>query len=569
MSIKGLLAATAAFAIMATPGAGAQTSQSSQSSQTSHREGKTTFKTDGLPALHTASDRVSFWQDGRAKSADEWTLMPSVRPDVLETIAETVTFATERDTLTVSPKVWESVDLVIVTEKGDSAFTRVTRMSANPFEQPSPEMRKIASSGLLSREQAEFDIRALVYSLNEIHPDIYSRCNQAEFHRAVNKAIRELPDSVSIPRLYLAAAPLVAMIGDGHTNLGFPFNDVFTEELPRRPYSVDIFGDGRMVCSWSMDGRIPEGSEIVAINGMSRDSILNSMLPYVAGEREHFRLSRLDGVYSGLDYLLYPADSYTVEFRAPGKKKNKTVTCQPVTWAELKERIPKKEKSRKPPYSYTVNEKGNVAIMDFNSFSDQEAMGQFADSMFRELRDKKIGNLVIDLRQNGGGNSNVGDTLLRYISPIPFIQFEKSLVRVTPLSTKMMRGANVTPGLHFFESDSTDYIAPRTPEEGHYDGNVYLLTSNHTFSSAASFSWTFKEAGCGTVVGEESGGMNVAYGDILSYRMPVSRLRASVSFKRFWQFRANEDEIHGTLPDVAVPSSDALDEALRLIRQKK
>lgn len=552
MFMRGLFLAAVAAAGIAAPGAVAEEINSGA----------------GMPVLRTASDHVSFWLDGR-KNADVWGLDPSVRPDVLETTAATVTFASERDTLTVSPGVWESVDLVVVTEKGDSAFARVTRQSANPFEQPSPAMRKIAPSGLLSREQAEFDIRALVYSLSEIHPDIYSMCDQEAFHRAVNKAIRELPDSVSIPRLYLAAAPLVAMIGDGHTNLGFPFNDVFTEELPRRPYAVGISGDRRMVCSWSMDGRIPEGSEIVAINGMGRDSILDSMLPYVAGEREHFRLARLDGVYSGLDYLLYPADSYTVEFRAPGKKKTETVTYRPVTWAELNERLPRKEESKRPPYSYAVNEKDNVAIMDFNSFSDKVAMGHFADSMFRDLRERNIGNLIIDLRQNGGGNSNVGDTLLRYISPIPFDQFDKSLVRVTPLSARMRRNANFTPGLYFFETDTADYIVPRTPEEGHYAGRVYLLTSNYTFSSAGSFSWVFKEAGCGTVVGEETGGMNVAYGDILTYRMPVSRLRASVSFKRFWQFRASENDIHGTLPDVAVPSSAALDEALRLVRERR
>lgn len=553
MFMRGLFLAAVAAVGIAAPGAGAEDIKSGA----------------GMPVLRTANDRVSMWMDGRKKNADVWTLDPSARPDVLETTAATVTFASECDTLTVSPKVWESVDLVIVTAKGDSAFARVTRQSANPFEEPSPAMRKIAPSGLLSREQAEFDIRALVYSLSEIHPDIYSMCDQEAFHRAVNKAIRELPDSVSIPRLYLAAAPLVAMIGDGHTNLGFPFNDVFTEELPRRPYTVDITGDGRMVCSGSVDGRIPEGSEILAVNGMSRDSILNSMLPYVAGERRHFRLARLDGVYSGLDYLLYPADSYTVEFRAPGKKKTETVTYRPVTWAELNERLPRKEESKRPPYSYTVNEKDNVAIMDFNEFSDQERMGHFADSMFRDLRERNIGNLIIDLRQNGGGNSNVGDTLLRYISPIPFDQFDKSLVRITPLSARMRRNANITPGLYFFEADTADYINPRSPEEGHYAGRVYLLTSNYTFSSASAFSWTFKEAGCGTVVGEETGGMNVAYGDILSYRMPVSRLRASVSFKRFWQFRANENDIHGTLPDVAVPSSAALDEALRLARKRR
>ena len=38
-------------------------------------------------------------------------------------------------------------------------------------------------------------------------------------------------------------------------------------------------------------------------------------------------------------------------------------------------------------------------------------MKMFADSMFVTLREKGIKNLIIDLRNNGGGNSMVGDVL--------------------------------------------------------------------------------------------------------------------------------------------------------------
>lgn len=72
-----------------------------------------------------------------------------------------------------------------------------------------------------------------------------------------------------------------------------------------------------------------------------------------------------------------------------------------------------------------------------------------------------------------------------------------------------------------------------------------------------------------TVIGEETGGMNVCFGDVLTYRMPVSRLQCSVSFKRFWQFRADENDIHGTIPDIAVPAAKAMDTALKLAKKSK
>ena len=112
-------------------------------------------------------------------------------------------------------------------------------------------------------------------------------------------------------------------------------------------------------------------------------------------------------------------------------------------------------------------------------------------------------------------------------------------------------------------------MRPITTREHDYSGRVYLLTSNKTFSSAGSFAWTFKECGMGKVVGEETGGMNVCYGDILSYRLPVSKITATISFKRFWQLRADENDIHGTMPDVSVPAADALDAAMKLVRKNK
>ena len=160
----------------------------------------------------------------------------------------------------------------------------------------------------------------------------------------------------------------------------------------------------------------------------------------------------------------------------------------------------------------------------------------------------------------------MGDILLRYISPEPFTQMEKILMRITPLTAKLMGGGQ-TPKFVFHEVPSEQYKQPRTAEEGHYRGRVYLLTSNRTFSSAGSFAWTFKECGIGPVIGEETGGMNVCYGDVLNYRLPVSGLWCSLSYKRFWQFRANENDIHGTIPDVAVPATEAMDAAMKLIKK--
>ena len=69
-----------------------------------------------------------------------------------------------------------------------------------------------------------------------------------------------------------------------------------------------------------------------------------------------------------------------------------------------------------------------MAVIDFNSCDNVEGMRHFADSMFTALRTQGIKELIIDVRNNGVGNSCVGDELLRYIAPEPFCQMGKASV---------------------------------------------------------------------------------------------------------------------------------------------
>lgn len=516
--------------------------------------------------LRTNVDNVAVTLNGKTMEGG-WNVLYGDEIDPLETRAKDIVFSSDIDTLRIKLDTWQSKDFTILSTNGNKAPVKVTRISENIYEYPNPALLKRAPSGLLSREQAEFDINALVYGLSEVHPDIFSVCRQEDFFKAVNKAINTLPDSISTMELFRLTAPIVAMIGDGHTNLGFPYNDVFTSKLKRMPFWVDVLSDKSIICRSSLDSIIPRGAKILSINGVKAEDMINSMLPYVAGEKEPFKLSRIDGSFSALRQMLYPADSFDIVYLPKDEKTPKTVTYPATTYEEIKRRSPALPQSNNSePYSFTIDEKQNVVIMDFREFSNITKMEVFADSMFRQLRDQNIGNLIIDLRWNSGGNSGVGDVLLRYISPEPFIQMNKTLIRISPLTRKLLKAEDIAPMFSFFEVTEDQYKKPRTDQEGHYNGNVYLLTSNKTFSSASSFAWAFKECGMGKVIGEETGGMNVCYGDVLDYYLPVSELHCSISWKRFWQFHADESDIHGTIPDISVPSTDALNEALRLIR---
>ena len=209
----------------------------------------------GKETLRTDRDIVEVVLDGK-KMKGGWNVLYGNKIDSLDTKAKEIIFASDIDTLRITLDVWQSKDFTIISDKGSKAPVRVTRISENIYENPNPRLRKRAKSGMLSREQAIFDINALIYGLSEVHPDMFSVCRQEDFFRAVNKAIQSLPDSISTMDLFRKAAPIVAMVGDGHTNLFFPYNDVLTQELKRMPCWVDVLSDKSIVCCSSLDSII-------------------------------------------------------------------------------------------------------------------------------------------------------------------------------------------------------------------------------------------------------------------------------------------------------------------------
>ena len=522
---------------------------------------KDIIKADG-PSLKIAFNGIV--------SPNPWNIDTTLNPDILTTTAAAVTFMSGIDTLTVNLDEWSHKDITVMTVEGDSAHVRINRRAANPYENPDPALLKRSPSGLLSPEQAKFDIGALFYTISEVHPNMYSVAGQISLLSAINRASESITDSISVEELYKIAAPIVAMIGDGHTNLFFPANSVFKRDTKRLPVWMHVESDRTITVDRSLVSIMPCGAKVLKINGKATDQIIDELMQYVSGETEHFRLSRLDDLRPLL-HVSMPADSYEIEYVAPGSTETRSYTFPALTPPEYMSRVPapKNDNNSGEPYTFRIDESEQVGIMDFRSFENQDKMKTFADSMFTTLRKRGIRDLIIDIRENGGGASTVGDILLQYFTPKPFIQMEKVLIRITPTTRRLMWYGDMTPGIYYHVTPEDKFHKPLSREEGFYDGKVWLLTSNKTFSSAGSFAWAAQVFGASTLVGETTGGMNVAYGDVLGYNLPVSGITCGISYKRFWKHNADENDIHGAIPEYQVPKEEAMMKALQLIRESR
>lgn len=100
-----------------------------------------------------------------------------------------------------------------------------------------------------------------------------------------------------------------------------------------------------------------------------------------------------------------------------------------------------------------------------------------------------------------------------------------------------------------------------------FSGNLYLLTSARTFSSAMMFAQFVKDNNLGTIIGEAPGNDPNGYGEIAVFKLPNSQLYMQISTKRFYRAdkECTDDLVY---PDIECKSELAMEKLYKLLNEK-
>jgi len=185
---------------------------------------------------------------------------------------------------------------------------------------------------------------------------------------------------------------------------------------------------------------------------------------------------------------------------------------------------------------------GNVGILDIRGFPATETSRPTVAAALKVL--ENVDALIVDLRNNGGGNPD----LIRYYSSYFFPP-------KTHLNSLYWRQGNRTQ--EFWTLESVD--GRRRP-----DLPIFILISGRTFSGGEEFAYNFKTRKRATLVGETTGGGANPGGmyvvnEALAIFVPTGRAINPVT-KTNW-------EGVGVEPDIPTRPDDALERALPLARE--
>ena len=101
-----------------------------------------------------------------------------------------------------------------------------------------------------------------------------------------------------------------------------------------------------------------------------------------------------------------------------------------------------------------------------------------------------------------------------------------------------------------------------------FEGRVFILTSNLTFSSAMLFALDFSDNNLAIIVGEVPGNSPTSFGAVRSQGLetPNSKLKVRTTTKKFYRPDTTKDQDR-LIPDVQVPAKDALNKVYELIEK--
>ncbi|GAA4742987.1 S41 family peptidase [Flavisolibacter ginsenosidimutans] len=316
---------------------------------------------------------------------------------------------------------------------------------------------------------------------------------------------------------------------DGHTSVTLPF--AYMKKLNGiLPLEIRWIENKAIVVQNTSDKkeeqRIKPGMELVAWNATPLTVyIQDSISPYL-----HFSTPQ-DSTNRIYRYELTPGSAGSIAsltFKtADGKIITQSFARKPV----------EKFWDRLPLFNFQILN-GNIAYLQVNSFGDQKIVKVF-DSLFATIAQTTA--LIIDVRNNGGGNGSNGFEILGCLTNKVFYTGQTALRQYRPVG----RSWGAIEKGSIAEDDWKPY------KNKLFSKPVVVLTGSATYSAAEDFTATFKSMKRGVVIGEPTGGST---GQPVFVNLPGGGL-AAVCAKRDFFSDGTEFVGVGIQPDVLVRPS--------------
>ena len=479
----------------------------------------------------------------------------------------------------------------------------------DPFSRPDA---KLASGDMISRADALEDLSTLMRLLENVHADPYRFQPRPVVEAQRRRVAESMPASLTRSELCLRLSSVAAVLDDGHTGLS-------CEELVRNEWSraasatppesqrmllfppfIRVDDQQHLTVGWHNGSPgLDPGDRILRVNGQDADALLAEWAAQLSHETDAGRRARvarrfrlfltLHGINAPYRLTVAPPGGPSREVTIEGLAVNyqfqawPTIAARPnvteVTLPPAPPTVFKPIQLENDFFAYRMIEP-DIAYMNFYStLSGVSTVSRFRKAvaaMFQLVAKDRPRSLIIDIRENGGGEDSVASELLRHLTEKPFRFLESTRIKRSQEARDFANSIIRIPfrwmGLPYLVAEGRAYVAGKVGSlspplerpvrtypraEPFFDGPVCVLTGPHTYSAGVAFAEAVKLYGLATIVGEETGGQPNSFGNNFAYALPRSRLAVQVATATSVRASGSLTDFSPVIPDIVVRTTQA------------
>jgi len=470
----------------------------------------------------------------------------------------------------------------------------VTTNSINP--------EQLQSEKIFTPTELRKDLTFIDNSIRKIHPEPFARISEKKYKQLFNDLYLDLSWPLKRSEFYTKVAPLVAILSDLHTQLSYSSYE-FDKDISEHgqfPLIVLNTTEGFIVISdLQRKPVIPIGSKILSINDVSINTILDKFKSQVPFETETGQQRFIQVEFSRLLWSTFLGrsknnskqflNSYIVKYLWRGEEVTKKVYGV----------ITKTSKTlNNMSYYGAIPIDDKTSVLWFNDFNEQNAqLKLYLDTFFSSLKDKKVDNLILDIRYNKGGYFDNIALLMSYLTSRRIDWKSTAQLKVSePFRTtnvKLLDNKKTIKYGDYLDWMPIEYLnlwqwEVLFAEDGEYlefeiepnldksdfvfKGNLYVLSNGSCYSACTTLVEVIQNNQIATIIGESPGSIpEVQYGYPVELKLPNTGLKISIP-----AMKINTSDGQTIIPDILMQrqridvingTDPVLDTALELINR--
>lgn len=453
-----------------------------------------------------------------------------------------------------------------------------------------------------SQKKMKQDLEVFKEIRLQANSGLYKYRTKEQIDSIYNWAEEEIEKSSTYLDFYNIICQLTDFEGSLHNDTNIPkkyLNNLRKEKSGYFPYPIKWI-DGKWRINYE-NGEIPLGAEIISINNIPISEIIKNLYKYYTTDGQNITGKRIGIRAQFAKYYRFNygrTESFFVVFKTTDSQE-KSKTLKSVSYKEYYQHFNNRyskpfdqiyyadlKENQKYKYEKIDSSTGILTIYTFSmgneTTKEHKNYVTFLDSIFTGIKNENLKNLIVDIRQNGGGTDPNDIVTYSYLTQrnfkenkqawinfkkIPYLKYYDinipRLLRplvVGKYNKELQNDFYVKRDNRFYQGPSSNDHKVWRPNKSAFSGNIYLLVSPAVASAGSLFAAMVTGNDNTTVIGEET--MGGYYGHNghtpFDYKLPKSKLEFRFSIVNLEQDvpkKSNQIYNRGIIPDLEVSQS--------------